>query len=449
MAVISIMWASDVPADERSEQPRRWASRLPDLPRLSDGGEARLRSLPQAPGRAPIDFRVDFSAKATPVPPGLLVGLNEYNNAWPGTWEAYRKYLHPDRGLVRLWVMFDITPFGRQHIAAGLEARKAGMRVMLCGVSLPENYPRKADARPDRESKEPRNPREWAQRLARHARALLDAGVPLTHVEIWNEPAMPGRWYVDPERFAPFYAEAGRQLRRELPRGIRIGGPGETHIGRRTLERFRLEFEACRPVGFKPDFLSWHDYVGYPTDQEAFEFSDRVRRLADRYGFGDAELILSEWNYTLPPDPFLDSYANGAYFVALTTALTRTHLAHSQFLMLQDGKWEAREDFRGESAGIFTLNGAPKPVFQGMQMMRIAADLPALPVERRAAPWNLTLFASRRDDRGWLLAANAFGKIQDRTRKFLDYRDVDMSVLKNRKAQVQRYLTGRLPIERL
>jgi len=432
------------------QEPRPGQSQeLPPLPRLQEGGSAPLPALPRAATGAPVDFAVDFAATGRPVPPGLLAGLNEYNNSWPGVWQAYHDYLQPRRGLVRLWVMYDITPFGRQHVAAGLRARKAGMDVMLCGAGLPENYPRKADELPERASKEPRDPEAWARRLARDARAMLDAGVPLTHVEIWNEPAMPGRWYVDPEPFASFYAAAGKVLREELPRGIRIGGPGETHVGSRTLERFRLEFEACKRTGFRPDFLSWHDYVGYPTDQESLEMSTRLRRLAARYGLEDAELILSEWNYTLPPDPILDSYANGAYYVALTTALTRTGVEHSLFLMLQDGPWEAKEDFKGQGAGIFTVNGAPKPVFQGMQMMRIAGELPAVPVTRREAPWNLTLFASRQGDHGWLLAADAFGKAQDSIRKYLDYAGVDMSLFKNRRQQIRGFLEGRLSFERL
>lgn len=428
------------PAPQRGE--------LPPLPRLRDARPVPLAGLPRAGGSRPVDFTVDFGAPGRKVPVGVLTGLNEYNNAWRGTWQAYHDYLRPEGGMVRLWVMFDITPFGKQHIQAGLRAKEQGMSVMLCGVGLPENHPRKADSLPERASKEPRDPEAWARLLARHARAMLDAGVPLTHVEIWNEPAMPGRWYVSPERFGPFFATAGRVLREELPGDVRIGGPGETHIGSRTLERFRLEFEACKRTGFRPDFLSWHDYVGYPTDQESLEMFRRLRQLAARYNLQDAELILSEWNYTLPPDPILDSYRNGAYFVALTTALTRTPIHHSLFLMLQDGPWEAKEDFQGQGAGIFTVHGAPKPVFQGMQMMRVAGALPAVPVERREAPWNLTLFASREGGHGWLLAANAFGKIQDRVQKYLDYAGVDTSMFKNRRDRIRAFLEGRLSFER-
>ncbi|MBQ2705047.1 MAG: hypothetical protein IJF58_05810 [Clostridia bacterium] len=115
--------------------------------------------------------------------------------------------------------------------------------------------------------------------------------------EIWNEPDLDGddspnkrTWGGTKAQFFDFYEIAAKHLKSCFPH-LKIGGPaiaGNTEWA----EDFLCEMQK-RKVPL--DFFSWHIYAVTPERVELR--ANKVRELLDKYGYGDAESILNEWNY--------------------------------------------------------------------------------------------------------------------------------------------------------
>ncbi len=401
-----------------------------------------------AAAQAP-DFTVDFGGAARPVAPGLLAGMNDLANASPGVWKAWAESVRPQQSVVRIWLKYNFGKLNESHFQACELARDAGMGIMLTVVGTPGSRvdPRKG------ETQAVPTAQAWADQTAVDVARLLDKGLPVQYLEIWNEPDMPHQWGGSDESFARFFAEAGALLRPKVDARVKVGGPGMAASFGGGLRQFRLLTAACKAAGYRPDFLSWHDYSGFPMDQVYHNTASAVTEMARQYGLGSPELILSEWNCGLPgaarPFPPADDHRAAANFVSMTTALAQTPVTHSLFFMLQDGSWDTQKDFTGEAVGVFTLHGAPKSVLAGMRMMRRAAELPMVPVAPRAGiPVNFSLLATRQGARGYLVAASCFGKTDVHARKLIEAGGVDLTTLNDKEAVIQRYARGDIPFEK-
>ncbi|MBL7008385.1 MAG: hypothetical protein ISR76_05260, partial [Planctomycetes bacterium] len=409
---------------------------------------AALALPPQQPPRqAAADFHVRFDGPAAPIPAGLGRGINDLSNASAGCWEAFGEHVRPEGGLARIWLSYAIGPLSKQ-IEAGLHARDAGMEVYLVAVGAPENLGKGHGAAGT--GIPPKDAVAWADAVARDVRTLRQAGVPVSYVEVWNEPDFPGQWNGTEESFAAFFARAGGRLKSKLP-DLRVGGPGMAGPAGKPLDFFRKILQACKQAAWSPDFLSYHYYGGYASDNQSREFGLRLERMAKEAGLARPELILSEWNVGLPHPvrPELDDHRAGVYFAAMNSSLAYTPVSHSLFFFLQDGYWEAKQDYAGESVGLFTLRGGPKAVLNGMRMFRQAAELPLVPVEREIAPWNLTCLATRDGGRGYLLLTNSTGDAVKRARHYADWAGIDMSNYAGKERQLQAWATGRISYERM
>jgi hypothetical protein len=402
---------------------------------------------PEAPPPAPADFRVAFDAPARAIAPGIGTGLNDLANASEGCWETWAEQVTPRGGLARLWASYVIGPVNEQ-IRAGLSARDAGLEVMLTAVGDPANFGKGDPA--DLVGIPPRDPAEWARHVARDVKRMQARGVPVTHVEVWNEPNFPGQWNGTEESFAAFFAAAGKELSGLLP-GVAIGGPGMATAAGTAQDFFRKLLVASKRAGWAPDFLSWHFYNAFPSDNARLQFGQRLEAMAREVGVATPRMILSEWNIKLPAptSPELDDHRAGVFFCAVNSALVDTPVVHSQFFFLQDGFWEAKEDYAGQSVGVFTLRGGPKAVLQGMRLFDLASRFPAVPVERGAAPWNLTCLATRQGDRGYLLLTNAFGDPVKSARNLVDFLGVDLSHYQGKERELQAWATGRMSYEKM
>lgn len=116
--------------------------------------------------------------------------------------------------------------------------------------------------------------------------------------EIWNEPDLDPDdstnkrcWSGTEVDFANMYMVAAKHLKTCFP-DLKIGGPASAG-DESWMERFlqRIIAEEKTPL----DFLSWHWYWTEPSDVSIK--ATRIRRLMEKYGYGDAESILNEWNY--------------------------------------------------------------------------------------------------------------------------------------------------------
>jgi hypothetical protein len=117
--------------------------------------------------------------------------------------------------------------------------------------------------------------------------------------EIWNEPdGYGGCWGGTMEEFFRFYHIAATHLKTAFPH-LKIGGPALAG-DMKWAEAFLAQLKA--PL----DFFSWHIYT---TSTEIIRRrAAEIRGLLDRYGFGNTESILNEWNYVKGwKDGFLES----------------------------------------------------------------------------------------------------------------------------------------------
>lgn len=115
--------------------------------------------------------------------------------------------------------------------------------------------------------------------------------------EIWNEADLDGddsknkrTWGGTEKQFFELYEVAAKHLKSCFP-NCKIGGPALA--GRLDwAERF-LAYVAEHKIPM--DFFSWHRYC--TTPESMMDKNQRVQALLDRYGFGNVENILNEWNY--------------------------------------------------------------------------------------------------------------------------------------------------------
>ena len=115
--------------------------------------------------------------------------------------------------------------------------------------------------------------------------------------EIWNEPDLDPddatnkrTWGGTKAQFFDLYEIAAKHLKSKFPH-LKIGGPalaGNMEWG----EEFLREMQR-REVPM--DFFSWHIYAVDP--EHVVRRANTAQHLMEKYGYGDAENILNEWNY--------------------------------------------------------------------------------------------------------------------------------------------------------
>lgn len=148
----------------------------------------------------------------------------------------------------------------------------------------------------------PRDFKKWAvicEHIIRHYNYGWADGFKLNikYWEIWNEPDLDPDdstnkrcWGGTKAEFFDFFEIAAKHLKTCFPE-LKIGGPALA-FNEEWGEEFLAEMQK-REVPL--DFFSWHIYATEPkqvTDKAA-----RIKQKLIKYGYGEAESILNEWNY--------------------------------------------------------------------------------------------------------------------------------------------------------
>ena len=116
--------------------------------------------------------------------------------------------------------------------------------------------------------------------------------------EIWNEADMSSTnenkctWSGTDEEFFEMYKITALHLKKNFPH-LKIGGPALA-----CTFNWMKEFLAYLAGGEERcplDFFSWHIYGTDPDNVE--KIGGFVQSILEKYGYGDAENILNEWNY--------------------------------------------------------------------------------------------------------------------------------------------------------
>ena len=148
----------------------------------------------------------------------------------------------------------------------------------------------------------PKDFQKWAEiceHIIRHYNEGWADGFNLNieYWEIWNEPDLDAEdaeyrrtWTGTRAQFCDMYEIAAKHLKKCFPH-LKIGGPA--FCGRvEWADVFLCEMQK-RNVPM--DFVSWHAYNKEP--QGLLARADAFKALMVKYGYGDAESNLNEWNY--------------------------------------------------------------------------------------------------------------------------------------------------------
>ena len=226
----------------------------------------------------------------------------------------------------------------------------------------------------------PKDYAKWA-RICEHIIRHMNEGwadghhYGIRYWEIWNEPDLhPQCWEGENEDFFPLYDITARHLKACFP-DLKIGGPAVTSVDARWFLDPFFRYMTRDPEDPTPmDFFSFHRYASDPAQY------GRDARLAkeycDKYGYGNAELILNEWNYVrhwTPKEEILYSYyANhslkGAAFVA-GSVIEAQHSPLDHFMY-----YDARIDTHWNGLFDFYTRG-PLPPYYAMCAFRDCARL--------------------------------------------------------------------------
>ncbi len=148
----------------------------------------------------------------------------------------------------------------------------------------------------------PKDFKKWAvicEHIIRHYTEGWADGLKLDmpYWEIWNEPDLdaddsPNKrtWGGTKAQFFDLYEITAKHLKACFPH-LKIGGPALAW-NEVWAEEFLKEMQKRNvPV----DFFSWHIYCTDP--KWVVEKAERIQAMMEKYGYGDAENHLNEWNY--------------------------------------------------------------------------------------------------------------------------------------------------------
>lgn len=161
--------------------------------------------------------------------------------------------------------------------------------------------------------------------------------------EIWNEPDNYNPtgnpcWQSTPEVFFEFFAAVLPPLQKRFPH-LKIGGPAIATVNH---DKWCDDFFAyIKARGLRPDFISYHRYGKTPED--FVEYVRRANAIFEKYGYGDVETHINEWNYVRGwrDEAFAHSVESikglkGAAFAA--SVLCSLHPEKLDMMMYYDGR---------------------------------------------------------------------------------------------------------------
>jgi xylan 1,4-beta-xylosidase len=225
----------------------------------------------------------------------------------------------------------------------------------------------------------PRSYKKWADvatHIVNHYNNGWDGG-PRTHIkywEIWNEPDIPISWTGTPEAYFKLYEVVAKQIKATDP-SLKVGGPAlAEHLD--FLESF---LKYCRSHQAPVDFVSWHNYPAKP--EEVAKRGQRVHDLMVKYGFGGAQSILDEWNYSFTGifDPSQPNQADGNHkYYEITRGEVGAAFDAAVLIALQDAAVDIATFYTGTNMvmGLFTYEGGPTKAYYSFLAFRTLLDSP-------------------------------------------------------------------------
>lgn len=239
----------------------------------------------------------------------------------------------------------------------------------------------------------PADPAKWealVQAFIRHCLNRYGADeVKQWYFEVWNEPDLAGVcWAGSKEEYFAFYESTVHAIKSVLPE-LRTGGPamGYGSIWNDTWAEDFLAY--CRSREVPLDFFSFHIYSEYPklkTEEgrltrimpPAFfkESIDRVRQKMKAASYGDVELHITEWNFSLYDRNLLHDTMFMAPFVIYQTMNTLgdvNAMAYWSFTDVFEESVVPASPFYG-GFGLINRDGLKKPGYYAFELMQKLGD---------------------------------------------------------------------------
>ncbi|CAM3577273.1 MULTISPECIES: GH39 family glycosyl hydrolase [Paenibacillus] len=209
------------------------------------------------------------------------------------------------------------------------------------------------------------------------------------YFEVWNEPDLSGVcWAGSKEEYFAFYASTVRAIKSVWPQ-LRTGGPAMGY-GSLWNDPWADEFMYyCREHEVPLDFFSFHIYSEYPRlkhEREHLtkimpasfyrESIDRLREKMKASAYGDLELHITEWNFSMYDRNLLHDTMFMAPFViyhALNTLGVVKALAFWSFTDVFEESTVPTSPFYG-GFGLINRDGLKKPSYYALELLQKLGD---------------------------------------------------------------------------
>lgn len=209
------------------------------------------------------------------------------------------------------------------------------------------------------------------------------------YFEVWNEPDLPGVcWAGTREEYFEFYAATARAVKSVSSR-LKVGGPALNYISLWEGDWMEAFLAFCAESRVSLDFFSFHSYSEYwRKDREAGGWSElmppsfqeeTIARAASGLRASpipDAELHLTEWNYSLYPRFLPHDTAFMAPFIirlALRTIGAVQSLGFWTFTDIIEEHGAGPSPFHG-GFGLVTAQGLKKPSYYAFALLNKLGD---------------------------------------------------------------------------
>ncbi len=243
---------------------------------------------------------------------------------------------------------------------------------------------------PDPEGKRPRlDATRWAE-VARHVVMHYNEGwggghrYGIRYWEVASDPAIGACGQGAAEDCYALLATAIEELQAYNP-NLKVGGPALATPAHILAAEGLLRYLAER--GVRPDFFSWQS-EGNASPQALALAEARFERLLDRYGFGDAEVIVSAWRLAGGSAAWRSGPYGAAYLVAGETYWQDTRLAQAYY---GGATPEAQSD-------LWEASGTPTCAGQALAMLGRFKSTPRRLVAQGGDDLGFTLLAGKSED---------------------------------------------------
>lgn len=205
------------------------------------------------------------------------------------------------------------------------------------------------------------------------------------YFEVWNEPDLAGVcWAGSKEEYFAFYEATVRVIKAVSP-VLKAGGPAMGY-GSLWNDTWAEEFlDYCSKNDVPLDFFSFHIYSEYPrlkVDEESLtkimppsfykESIDRLHRKLHALQYGDVEIHITEWNFSLYDRNLLHDTMFMAPFViyhAMNTLSEVKALAYWAFTDVFEESIVPNSPFYG-GFGLINRDGLKKPSYYAFELLQ-------------------------------------------------------------------------------